>query len=209
MTTFMNDPNQRGCKLPNEGKNLNLTKFYSKSSCEYECAIQQAFNKTGCLPWNIPRLSMEEPPFCDMGNNILFDSELKSFSPLGCNCPTDCESTTFTIFETSKKIKNLEKICGYLDDSYYPDIVLCSLCETMTTNYRIKFIYDNIMKGAPDPEIFDEAQTFCNKFLSSNVAMVKIEMATKYLTRLVNFKKGQNTCVILCSVAHRVPILCY
>ena len=190
MTPFMNDPNQRGCKLPNEGKNLKLTKFYSKSSCEYECAIQQAFNKTGCLPWNIPRLSMEEPPFCDMGKNILFDSELKSFSPLGCNCPSDCNSTTFTVFETSKEIKNLEKL-GY-DFRDYPYTVLDSLCETMRTNYKIKFIYDNIMNGAPYPEIsHDGAQTFCNKFLSSNVAMVKIEMATKYLTRLVNFKKFQ------------------
>ena len=191
MTTFMNDPNQRGCKLPNEGKNLNLTKFYSKSSCEYECAIQQALNETGCLPWNIPRWSMEEPPFCNNSNNIYFDSKLKSFSPLGCNCPTDCDSTTFTVFETSKKITNFEKLD--INSHDYPFKVLNSLCETMRSNYRIKFVYDNIMNGTPDPEIHDEAQTFCNNFLSANVAMVKIEMATKYLTRLVNFKKGRNS----------------
>ena len=138
---------------------------------------------------------MEEPPFCDMDKNSLFDFELEYFSPLGCNCLSDCDSTTFTIFETSKEIKNLEKMCSLSNDDfdfYYPYEVLDSLCETMRTNYKIKFIYDNIMNGAPYPEIsHDGAQTFCNKFLSSNVAMVKIEMATKYLTRLVNFKKFQ------------------
>jgi hypothetical protein len=51
----------------------------------------------------------------------------------------------------------------------------------------MRFVYDNIMKGSPNPDNLDE---FCNKFVHQNVAIVKIEMATKFITRSVKDERN-------------------
>ena len=71
----------RNCHLPYESNNLNLTKFYTKSACEFECAIKQAKEVYQCLPWNIPRTSTEDIPFCDHNDQEKFDKQLRSVKP--------------------------------------------------------------------------------------------------------------------------------
>jgi hypothetical protein len=60
--------------------------------------------------------------------------------------------------------------------------LLCNLCSKLIKNYRIKFFYDHVVNGGIDP---DDTDKFCSKILSENVAVVKVEMATKSVTRAV------------------------
>ena len=46
----------------------------------------------------------------------------------------------------------------------------------------MKFIYNHVMDGGPDPEVPRE---FCSKMIRENFAVVKVEMASKSVTRTV------------------------
>ena len=97
----------RKCGLPNEVSNLKYLKTFSKSGCEYECGLERAAKKCSCIPWNLPRVSMEDPPFCDMLGNLCFFGVMKATSTFDdCNCPSDCQTTTLSIFESSRTIDN-------------------------------------------------------------------------------------------------------
>ena len=45
-----------------------------------------------------------------------------------------------------------------------------------------RFVYDHIVKGHPNP---DQPMDFCNKFMMENLALVKVEMASKSVIRSV------------------------
>ena len=45
---------------------------------------------------------------------------------------------------------------------------------------RIRFLYDHIVKGEADPK---DIASICDKIIKENIALVKIEMAAKALTR--------------------------
>jgi Amiloride-sensitive sodium channel len=78
---------ERNCSLPDESHKLKLVNKYSKSACEYECAISFAMIQCGCIPWNLPKtLASEKLPICDLGVNNCFDQALRNFSTLGCGC---------------------------------------------------------------------------------------------------------------------------
>ena len=50
--------NVRNCLFSHEAKNLSYFRNYSKSGCNYECALRQAIEDCKCVPWNMPRVSM-------------------------------------------------------------------------------------------------------------------------------------------------------
>ena len=64
------EPNYIKCLLTNETQPLldNLTKMYSKSSCEYECLVKTAVKECQCISWNTPELSLDNFSFCDYQN---------------------------------------------------------------------------------------------------------------------------------------------
>jgi hypothetical protein len=186
---------ERNCLLPKEHLNSNFFRKYSKSSCEYECGIQQAEKECGCIPWYIPRTSMGTPPFCSLAKNNCFETKLNSFFPLLCNCPSDCYETSFSVFESSKKIENPIDYCHNKKlKNEFPFTVFCSMCSKIIKSQRIRFTYENIVNGGPDPDIYtnpcnNNIETFCNQFIKENVAIVKVEMATKFLTRSLKDKR--------------------
>ena len=45
---------------------------------------------------------------------------------------------------------------------------------------RIRFLYDHIVKGEADPK---DIASICDKIIKENIALVKIEMAAKAVTR--------------------------
>ena len=83
-----------------------MTNTYSQSICEYECAIQKGIQQCGCIPWNIPRTSMDDPNFCDFFGNYCFNYAMESVSFSECNCPADCTGTYFSVFESIKPFEN-------------------------------------------------------------------------------------------------------
>ena len=175
-------PQERSCSLPNENGLQSLTNKYSKSACEYQCAIKHAIQECKCLPWNIPQSSNENLPFCDLNSNNCFDLTLNTFSTQDCGCPSDCFGTSFSVFESVIKIKNPINFCdkGNKKSSEFPYTVYCSICKKILKTQKIRFIYENAINGWPIPDLTDD---FCNKFLRENIALVKVEMATKSITR--------------------------
>ncbi len=178
-------PTERSCSLPHENVGSNLTNKYSKSGCEYECAIKHAMQECNCLPWNIPDSSNENLPFCELDNNNCFDLSLKTFSTQNCGCPSDCFGTSFSVFESVIKIKTPTQFCSGKKSNEFPYTVFCSICKKSFTAYKIRFIYENTTNDwpYPDEKSFSKSDDFCNKFLSENIALIKVEMATKSITR--------------------------
>jgi len=172
----------RNCSLPHESVMLNLTQNYSKSACEYECAIRNAINHCNCTPWNVPRTSMESPTFCDISrDNNCFEEKMKNISTLECGCPSDCHGTYISVFESSKIIENPAKFCSIEKiRREYPYSVFCGLCNAIVKTKRFRLMYENIVNGGLDPINLDN---FCNAFIQKNIAVVKVEMATKSITR--------------------------
>ena len=76
--------------------------------------------------------------------------------------------------------------CGFYErqsnSKDYPYQVLCKLCKRLVRSFKMKFIYSHVMDGDPDPEVLRD---FCFKMIRENFAVVKVEMATKSITRTV------------------------
>jgi hypothetical protein len=61
------------------------------------------------------------------------------------------------------------------------------LCRKIVKSYKARFLYNYIVKkNEPNPDHWD---TFCDTLLTQNVALVKVEMATKSLTRSLKDKR--------------------
>jgi hypothetical protein len=186
-------PNYRKCLLPHEIGNLNLTKMYSKSSCEYECLIQKAVKGCNCIPWYIPEFPVKNLPYCNLKNeeykyyDDCIEETQKTFQAHECNCSADCNETSFSIIKANKLIENPPNFCS--DEKIkneFPNSVFCSLCEKIIKAQRIRFVYEHVVNGGPNPDDLDD---FCDKFVTENVALVKVEMAAKTLTRSLKDKR--------------------
>ncbi len=187
------DPNYRKCLLPHEIENLNLTKVYSKSSCEYECLIQKAVKKCNCIPWYIPEFPVENLTYCNLKNDEFklnddcIEETQKTFKANECNCSADCKEKSFSIIKANKLIENPPKFCsGEKIKNEFPNSVFCSICEKIIKAQRIRFVYEHVVNGGPDPDDLDD---FCDKFVTENIALVKVEMAAKTLTRSLKDKR--------------------
>ena len=142
---------------------------------------QAAIAKCNCIPWNIPKQKTKNFELCDNTNNC-FDRFLSSNSPAECNCSPDCNGTFYTVFQTRTPMAL--DTCTKESTKWkpYPHKALCSICYKLFKNFRTRFIYDFVVNKGPDPRLVD---LFCDKFLVENLATVKVEMATKSITRSV------------------------
>ena len=173
-------PLDRGCSLPTENFNSSLTKFYSTSGCVFECTIRHAYQKYNCTPWNMPNLFGKSAKICDWIFASRFENEMKTLAPAECNCPSECSGTSFSIFQSRMPLEVSKLDCADLERKAYPDYAFCTLCKATIKNYRIRFTYDYLVDNAIDP---NNVTAFCQKFVAENVVQVKVEMATKSLTR--------------------------
>jgi hypothetical protein len=185
------DQTTRDCSLPGENEKMNLTKLYSKSNCEYECTIRNARTKTNCAPWNIPRFFENYSQICPFHRLSSFSEEMETFSANECNCPSDCFGTSFSVFESRIPLEYSDIDCKSFQIVHtkrdYPNYVFCDLCRKIVKSYKARFLYNYIVKkNEPNPDHWD---TFCDTLLTQNVALVKVEMATKSLTRSLKDKR--------------------
>jgi hypothetical protein len=68
----------------------------------------------------------------------------------------------------------------------YPFTVFCRVCQMIIKSYRIRFLYEYYVNEGPNPDDFEE---FCRKFVSENLALVKVEMASEAITRSIKEKR--------------------
>ena len=74
--------------------------------------LQNAYDTCKCTPWNFPYIETGEMEICDMFGSACFN-DMMSQVVIGeqCDCPEDCDSVTYTKFETSKDL-NVEELCS-------------------------------------------------------------------------------------------------
>jgi hypothetical protein len=171
----------RNCGLENESDYLRHFKNYSKSACEYECGLKKAEQKCSCTPWNIPRESMISPKFCDMLGMACFFGVMKFPTTFDdCNCPSDCKTTTLSIFESSRPNDYLDEFCDPGHTFFYKTI------KTLIGKDSYGLFYNHIVKNGPNPAKYEE---FCRYFVKNHITIVRVEMATKSIIRSLRDKR--------------------
>ena len=154
--------------------------------------------KWPCVPWNVPRILPDSLEYCPIDEySIPFIEKMEQLNTTDCNCPSDCFRTYFSVFESKAPLKNPGYYCSKTRKydkkaREYPNNVLCNLCYKIIQNYKIKFLYDHVVNDNLDPSISTEI--FCEKLFLENFALIKVEMATNYLTRFDNFDKLYGLC---------------
>ena len=171
----------RNCRLDVEKGGLKYMKSYTKSGCEYECALNRSALKCHCIPWNLPRSPSDHRAYCDMLGNMCFSSAMKASATFDdCDCPDDCTSTALSIFESSRPLTDLTDYCDPSNSLFYDFKVF-----TVEKLYY-GFYYDYVVNNGPNPDSYDE---ICRYLLQRHVAIVKVEMATKSIIRSKRDKK--------------------
>jgi hypothetical protein len=196
------NPTDRNCLLNNENGNLTFSKYYTKSTCEYECIAYQAVEECGCAPWYIP--FFEDKPYCDVQthcgfysdwdnkticdvNENCFQSYLNNATTDQCNCPMECEGTDYSIIKSNQQLHLPQNFCtNEILKTQYPFYVYCEMCEKIIQFHKIRLIYDYYISNKPNP---DNINAFCHYFISNYTALVKIEMVSKSVMRSVRDKR--------------------
>jgi len=166
----------RGCQLKSETDQLSLLKMYSKSGCEFECAIKATLNACKCLPWSAPR-NRKSIKTCDIFGNFCFKKTFNFPETYkNCQCLEECQSTTYSISESSRplpmetdctKIKIMEKFFRYAHE-----------------NFKLFFLFEYLFFGNP-PE-FNDFFALCNHLYQNHTSIIKIELGTKSIIRSVH-----------------------
>ena len=174
------NPGERNCLLEEEAEHLNFSKFYTKSSCSYECSVLSAVEACNCTPWYIPHF--ENSPYCDL-NDRCFESSFKNGTSDVCECPDDCEGTEYIVFKSNQHLNLPPKFCADgPTSSSFPFNVYCELCRKIIRYHRMRLVYDHFVSNATNPDDFD---AFCLDFISNHVALVKVEMVSKSVVRSI------------------------
>ena len=119
------------------------------------------------------------PKFCTFEDLGCVSDTLGEFSATGCGCLPDCNGTQFSIFQSRESFENVGQICRF-KNTKYPSSLLCALCTQLTRNFKARLLYESIVNGGPDPA---DRAAICDKIIKENIALVKVEMAAKSLTR--------------------------
>jgi len=195
-------PKDRNCFLANENRYLNFSRFYTKSTCEYECTIYKAVEECGCAPWYIP--FFEDMPYCSVQTHCGFYSDwnphticnvqencfqnyLNNASNDQCQCPTDCQEIDYSIIKSNQQLLLPQNFCtNEILKTQYPFSVYCEMCHKIIQYHKIRLVYDHYRSNKPHP---DDINAFCHYFISNYTALVKIEMVSKSVMRSVRDKR--------------------
>ena len=86
----------RDCYLSNEKSELSVLKNYSQQNCRYECKVNFATEKCGCIPWDFPLKPKNLTGYeCDVFGRTCFFNAIKQFiateETICLHCKDDCE----------------------------------------------------------------------------------------------------------------------
>ncbi len=161
----------RKCQLKHENNGMKLMLSYSKSGCEFECAIQKASEACHCLPWLMPRKVVNFKT-CDMLGNLCFKNTFNSPEIYGdCNCANDCQTTRYAISESSRPIANWRQLCSdnKLIDTFY---------QFIKENYKLFLIY----KKGINPEILENV---CEFVIQNHISVIEVKIGAKSVIKSV------------------------
>jgi hypothetical protein len=163
---------RRECRFQHERKGLKLFKEYTRSGCIFECQLNKALSKCGCIPWDYPHPGNLEP-VCDRWGKECFEVSMGNTETVEkCDCPYDCATTRYP-YSVSSTALDVEAMCS--KGSPYEDVLSGSL-----TSLPPMFIrrYEQVVRGY---DIGDDE--ICKKNLKG-IAIVKFQLANQIITRI-------------------------
>ena len=90
---------RRSCRFRHDIEGLKLFKQYSQAACQFECQIQMATEKCGCVPWDYPHLNTSGlSEVCEGWGRYCFEGVLKDTNRRLANCKyclPDCIITRY------------------------------------------------------------------------------------------------------------------
>ena len=90
---------RRSCRFRHDIEGLKLFKQYSQSACQFECQIEMATKKCGCVPWDYPHLNTSGlSEVCEGWGRYCFENVLKDTNRRLANCKyclPDCIITRY------------------------------------------------------------------------------------------------------------------
>ena len=164
--------NQRKCKLPHETEGFQFLKEYSRSGCEFECAVQKAISLCKCLPWYYPN-DFTEWPICEMFSGYCFDmimSDNTYYKQCIGQCMRDCEETAFMVIPSSVPL-DLDHLC------YFKGFLMQHFEKNFNKHFAFKR-YQILVDGSGS--ISDLVTSFtngslCKDYVKNYVSFVRVE----------------------------------
>ena len=109
---------KRQCQFKDETYNSALFKDYRQVNCIFECEVETASNKCGCIPWDYPFLN-NSVAICDAFGRFCFKKFMEDPKTIKqCeHCAHDCTTTGYWYSIYSTKIDETE-ICSNIRFRY-------------------------------------------------------------------------------------------
>ena len=179
--------NKRKCKLPHESHDLMLLKNYTKTGCEFECALRKAIDLCKCFPWFYPN-NFTQTPMCDMFGAKCFDmvmSNDKNYKGCKMECLEDCKGTSYVAVPSYVPL-DLPETC---DQPLFKD-----LFTNMRDLFYNTMMFEYLTMGkwktsgpdgefSGDPNIPNGVDQLCQEYLKKYISIVSIETPTDTVTK--------------------------
>ena len=109
---------KRGCRFPDENKDLSVFKWYSKVNCLLDCSMNFAEAICGCRPWDyptVPKVSKvgRTSNMCEFYGSSCFNSILNKNITEECKekCVSSCDEVKYSISIDKEPIDEDGEIC--------------------------------------------------------------------------------------------------
>ena len=121
---------KRNCRLRSETGGLKTFQLYSREACMLECQMEQAVERCGCYPWDFPINTPHHFYLCDNFGTVCFNSVMENVSvTLGCDCPMDCDSVSYSYSIVSNPLSGEEECLANGKESIFEEFykAICHL----------------------------------------------------------------------------------
>lgn len=161
---------RRHCRFYFENSNMKILRNYSQTGCYMECQLTLALDKCGCISWNYPRFSADEP-ICDHAGTECFNEVMENITLRSekCSCPVDCHRTKYS-YSVSGMPTNVVETCKTNTDFYGQ----FNIMKYFPLNDFVR-LYQDI--ADPDIFFFPVDDEDCRNHLSHS-AIVQVQLAT-------------------------------
>ena len=103
----------RKCRFLDEVSDGSLYNVYTQDLCLFQCRMEQAFRKCGCVPWNYLHWPETLNKTCNRFGSRCFELAVQRVGGKNdtCDCPPDCNSIEMTVSKRDVQL-NVEKECS-------------------------------------------------------------------------------------------------
>ena len=170
---------QRKCKLRHETQGFDFLKEYTKTGCEFECAVKRAGDLCHCFPWYIPGNSTSLP-ICDMFGAQCFDtimSDETHYKQCLLQCIEDCHEIALTTWPTIFPL-DLDDLCK--KDSVFD--------QGFKENFQQHFAFESyktLVEGGSLPDLATRVSngSLCKEYINNYVALLSVESPTNSIVK--------------------------